>query len=108
MLAGPARSCGQKNQNLLAAVQLVGPTPEVLVFCDSNQEATAGWLKELVAPLVRGEAQVSQRFSSRHRLGPGIAALGRAVTVLTLYLTKGFRRPEPALGRRHRHPSEPV
>ena len=39
VLAGPARGCGQKNQNLLAAVKLVGRTPEILVFCDSNQEA---------------------------------------------------------------------
>jgi ceramide glucosyltransferase len=91
VLAGSARGCGQKNQNLLAAVKLVGRTPEILVFCDSNQEATPTWLKELVAPLVRGEAQVSSGFHHVIVAEPGIAALGRAVTVLTLYLTRGFR-----------------
>lgn len=92
VLAGPARSCGQKNHNLLAAVKLVGLAPEILVFCDSNQEAPASWLKELVAPIVRGEAQVSSGFHHVMAREPGIAALGRAVTVLALYLTKGFRR----------------
>ncbi len=92
VLAGPARGIGQKNQNLLAAVQLVGRTPEILVFCDSNQEAEASWLKELVTPLVRGKAQVSSGFHHVIAAEPGIAASGRAVTVLALYLTKGFRR----------------
>lgn len=92
VLAGPARGCGQKNQNLLAAVKFVGWTPEILVFCDSNQEASASWLKELVAPIVRGEVQVSSGFHHVMAQEPGIAALGRTVTVLALYLTKGFRR----------------
>ncbi|MCL4500527.1 MAG: glycosyltransferase [Deltaproteobacteria bacterium] len=92
VLAGPARGCGQKNQNLLAAVNLVGRTPEVLVFCDSNQEAQATWLKELVAPIAAGKAQVSSGFHHLIAIEPRIIALGRAVTVLALYLTKGFRR----------------
>ena len=92
VVAGLARSCGQKNQNLLAAVKLVGQTPEILVFCDSNQEAPATWLRELVAPIVRGEAQVTSGFHHVSAREPGIALLGRAVTVLALYLAKGFRR----------------
>ena len=92
VLAGPARGCGQKNQNLLAAVKLVGRAPEILVFCDSNQEASPNWLKALVAPIVRGEAQVSCGFHHVIAAEPGIAALGRAITVLALYLTKSFRR----------------
>ncbi|MCX5892923.1 MAG: glycosyl transferase, partial [Deltaproteobacteria bacterium] len=92
VLAGPARGCGQKNQNLLAAVQLLGRTPEILVFCDSNQAATSTWLKELVAPIVRGEAQVSSGFHHVIAREPGVLGLGRAVTVLVLYLTRGFRR----------------
>ena len=92
VLAGPARSCGQKNNNLLAAVKLVGQVPKILVFCDSNQETPATWLRELVAPIVRGEAQVASGFHQVITSEPGIATLGRAVTVLALYLTKGFRR----------------
>jgi cellulose synthase/poly-beta-1,6-N-acetylglucosamine synthase-like glycosyltransferase len=90
VIAGPARSCGQKNQNLLAALKLVGRTPEVLVFCDSNQEAPGGWLKELVAPLAAGEAQVASGYHQVIVETPAIAALGRAISVMTLYLTKGF------------------
>lgn len=92
VLAGPARSCGQKNHNLLAALKLLGPAPEILVFCDSNQEAPPGWLKELVAPIVAGEAQVVSGYHQIIASDPGVAALGRAISVLALYLTKPFDR----------------
>ncbi len=92
VVAGPARSCGQKNYNLLAAVRLIGPGPEILVFCDSNQEAPPTWLRELVAPIRAGEAQVTSGFHHVIAATPGVAALGRAVTVLTLYLIKSCRR----------------
>lgn len=91
VIAGPARSCGQKNQNLLAALRLVGQTPEILVFCDSNQEAPPGWLKELVAPVVAGEVEVISGYHQIIAADPGIAPLGRAISVLILYLTKPFR-----------------
>lgn len=92
VVSGPARSCGQKNHNLLAALKLVGQTPEILVFCDSNQEAPTGWLRELVGPVVRGEVEVASGYHQIIAAAPGIAVLGRAVSVLTLYLTKPFRR----------------
>ncbi len=90
VVAGPARGCGQNNQNLLAAVKLVGQTPEILVFCDSNQEAPAGWLMELVAPIVAGQGEVTSGYHHVIAAEPGVAPLGRAISVLTLYLTKGF------------------
>ncbi len=92
VVAGPARSCGQKNRNLLAAVQLVGQAPEILVFCDGNQSAPPDWLKELVGPIVAGQAQVTSGYHQLSAADPGVAALGRAISVLALYLTKGFRR----------------
>jgi cellulose synthase/poly-beta-1,6-N-acetylglucosamine synthase-like glycosyltransferase len=92
VVAGPARSCGQKNHNLLAALKLVGQTPEILVFCDSNQSAPPDWLKELVAPIVAGRVEVTSGYHQIIAPEPGIAAQGRAISVLTLYLTKGFRR----------------
>ena len=42
--------------------------------------------------MVRGEAQVTSGYHHVIAAEPGIAALGRAISVLTLYLTKGFRR----------------
>ncbi len=92
VVAGPARRCGQKNYNLLAAVKLVGQIPEILVFCDSNQEAPPEWLRELTAPLAAGKAEVSSGFHHVITADFGVAALGCAVTVLGIYLTRGFRR----------------
>jgi ceramide glucosyltransferase len=92
VVSGPARSCGQKNHNLLVAWNLVGQTPEILVFGDSNQEAHPDWLQELVGPVVRGEVEVTSGYQQIIAADSGIAVLGRAVSVLILYLTKGFRR----------------
>ena len=91
VVAGAARSCGQKNYNLLAAVRLIGQAPEILVFCDSNQEAPPAWLRELVAPIMAGKDQVTSGFHHVIASTPGVAASGRAVAVLALYLIKGFR-----------------
>jgi ceramide glucosyltransferase len=88
VVAGPARTCGQKNQNLLAGVRLAGKAPEILAFCDSNQEAPPDFLRKLVAPVARGECVVTSGY---HHIIPGdnrLATWGRAVSVLTLYLTK--------------------
>jgi ceramide glucosyltransferase len=88
VVAGPARMCGQKNQNLLAGVKLAGEAPEILAFCDSNQEAPPNFLRKLAAPVARGEGVVTSGY---HHIIPGdnrLATWGRAVSVLTLYLTK--------------------
>jgi cellulose synthase/poly-beta-1,6-N-acetylglucosamine synthase-like glycosyltransferase len=88
VVAGPARNCGQKNYNLLAGLRLAGADPEILAFCDSNQKAPPDFLRRLAAPIVRGENQVASGY---HHIVPGddrVATWGRAVAVLTLYLTK--------------------
>jgi cellulose synthase/poly-beta-1,6-N-acetylglucosamine synthase-like glycosyltransferase len=88
VVAGPARTCGQKNQNLLAGVRLAGKAPEILAFCDSNQEAPRDFLRKLAAPVAKGEGVVTSGY---HQAIPGdhrLATWGRAVSVLTLYLTK--------------------
>jgi len=92
ILSGPAVSCGQKNQNLLAGLKAAGETPEVLVFCDSTRLAPANWLKSMVLPLVRREAQVVSGYHHVFPQDQQIAAWGRAITVLILYLTKAFSR----------------
>jgi hypothetical protein len=89
VMSGPATSCGQKNYNLLAGLRALGRYPEVLVFCDGTHLAPSTWLKDLVLPLVTGDAGV---VSGYHHVLPGdgsLAAWGRAVTVLILYLTRG-------------------
>jgi ceramide glucosyltransferase len=88
VVAGPARTCGQKNQNLLAAVKLAGEACEILATCDSNQEAPPDFLRKLAAPVARGEGAVASGY---HQVIPGdrrLTTWGRAVCVLFLYLTK--------------------
>lgn len=88
VVAGPAQDCGQKNYNLLAGVRLAGEAPEILAFCDSNQKVPLDFLRRLAAPVARGEKAVTSGY---HHIIPGddrFATWGRAVTVLTLYLTK--------------------
>jgi ceramide glucosyltransferase len=90
VVAGPARTCGQKNRNLLAGIKLAGEVPEILAFCDSNQEAPPDFLTKLAAPVARGEGVVTSGY---HHVVPGdnrLATWGRAVSVLTLYLTKAI------------------
>lgn len=51
VVAGPAVSRGQKVHNLLAAVDVVPPDREVLVFLDSDAVPHTDWIGYLVAPL---------------------------------------------------------
>lgn len=92
VVAGPARTCGQKNQNLLAGVRLAGENPEILATCDSNQEAPPDFLRKLAAPVARGQGAVTSGY---HQVIPGdrrLTTWGRAVCVLFLYLTKAVPR----------------
>jgi cellulose synthase/poly-beta-1,6-N-acetylglucosamine synthase-like glycosyltransferase len=53
LVAGPARSSGQKIHNLLYAVQHVPDDVEVLAFADSDACVHRDWLGRLVRPLWR-------------------------------------------------------
>jgi len=90
VVSGPATSCGQKNHNLLAGLKAAGEAPEILVFCDATRQAPSDWLKGLILPIVQGQEEV---VSGYHQVLPPdqrLAAWGRAITVLFLYLTKGI------------------
>lgn len=92
VVSGPASGCGQKNHNLLAGLRLAGEAPEVLVFGDSNQMAPAHWLQEMIRPLATDTAAVVSGFHHVLPEDSRLATLGRAVVVLTLFLTKGIPR----------------
>lgn len=62
--AGEAAGCSQKNRNLLDALDHVHPGAAVYVFCDASHRAEPGFLRALIAPIIRGRA----RFSSGYRL----------------------------------------
>lgn len=89
VFAGPTSRCGQKNRNLLRGLDALGVRPEILVFCDATRTAPSHWLRSLVAPLIRGEFEVTSGY---HHVLPSDArlpTLGHAMSVLVLYLTKG-------------------
>ncbi len=90
VVAGPAERCGQKNHNILAGVRAAS-TAEVFVFCDSSHVADRGFVTNLAAPIVRGDAPMTSGF---HKIVPGdagTATIGMAVTCLALHLLQPIR-----------------
>jgi len=90
IVSGPATACSQKNHNILAGVGAVSDDAEILVFCDSTHQAPRNFLRDLINPIVTGQAVITSGF---HRIIPNdarIATLGMLQTVLTLHLLLGF------------------
>ncbi|WP_288908626.1 glycosyltransferase family 2 protein [uncultured Desulfovibrio sp.] len=90
VVAGPAQGCGQKNHNLLAGVDAVGPAAEVYLFCDSTHQAAPDLARQLAGPLVRGEAAFTTGY---HEVDPGdsqTATLGYAFCVMLMRLLQAM------------------
>lgn len=62
VIAGEAVGRGQKNQNSLAGVAAAAPYAEILAFCDSTHIAHADFLRCLVAPIARNEAEFTTGY----------------------------------------------
>ena len=90
VVSGIARSCSQKNHNLLAGVRQAGLV-DVLVFADSDHVPPPDWLRALVAPLAKGEAQVSTAYHRIYPREPGLVPTVHALTVLILSMTQRIR-----------------
>ncbi len=63
VIAGAPEDCGEKVNNLRAAVQQLGGEFEVLVFADSDGRPGRAWLRQLVAPL--GDARLGAASTFR-------------------------------------------
>jgi ceramide glucosyltransferase len=90
IVSGPANGCSQKNHNILAGVEALDNTVEILVFCDSTHQAPPNFLRDLIHPLATGQAAMTTGF---HRIIPGdlrIPTLGMLQTVLVIHLLHGF------------------
>ncbi len=84
VVAGRAAGCGQKNRNLLAGIQAADPARPVLVFCDGGHMAPPHWLRSLVAPIVRGDAEVATGY---HRIaGEPFTAVSVAMAIIVSVL----------------------
>jgi cellulose synthase/poly-beta-1,6-N-acetylglucosamine synthase-like glycosyltransferase len=77
VLRNPSRTCSLKCSSLIQAVQELDPDVEVLAFIDGDAVPQTTWLKELVLPLARGEADVAggNRWYLPPR--PGLGAMCR-------------------------------
>jgi hypothetical protein len=62
-IAGLAQDEAQKVANLRAALAEIAPTDEIVVFADSDIRPDPDWLKRLVAPLTRHEADIVSGFA---------------------------------------------
>ena len=60
--AGTATRCAQKNHNLLAGIAAAGQDTAVYVFCDANHLARPDVVLELVAPIIRNEADFTTGY----------------------------------------------
>lgn len=56
VVAGQAVACGQKNWNILQAVEKVKDTTDIFVFCDSTHYAQPDFVCQLIRPIVEKEA----------------------------------------------------
>ncbi len=86
--AGLAERCGQKNRNLLGAVEFLRGRPnppDIYLFCDSTHLARPDFATTLAAPLARGQAVLTSGF---HRVIPLDFALG---TLAMLVACLGLR-----------------
>jgi Glycosyltransferase like family 2 len=63
VVAGLAADEGQKTANLRAAVSHLTPQDEVLVFADADIVVDRNWIRNLVAPLVAGDADIVSGFT---------------------------------------------
>ncbi|MCE5336355.1 MAG: glycosyltransferase [Desulfobacteraceae bacterium] len=88
--SGRATVCGQKNHSILRGLREPPADSEITVFGDSTRLALPDWLKNLTAPIAAGEAIVTSGYHHALPMGRSIAQIGRACSVLMLFLTKGF------------------
>lgn len=90
--AGEARGCGQKNHNSLAGVAAVGEAADVYVFCDSTHIAAPDFVRRLVAPVARGEAEFSTGYHQVIPRDSGPVTLAYTLCVQLMRYLQGLAR----------------
>jgi hypothetical protein len=95
VVAGRATDCGQKNHNLLAGIAAVEGRSDVLVFADAGHVFPDAWLERLVAPIAKGEAEVTTGYYAVTPARDGWAEWGFALSVEFL----SWLRRVPGIGQ---------
>ncbi len=62
VFSGMAEGCGQKNHNLIKGVESLEEEPQIIVFCDSTNEADPQWLSRLTARIDAGVTRAVTTF----------------------------------------------
>jgi ceramide glucosyltransferase len=87
VVAGLVEDEGQKSANLRAALKSVTPSDDFVVFADANIRPDPDWLRRLIAPLARGEAEVVSGFAwgiPAMRTLPSFALTGMSNALITV------------------------
>ena len=82
--AGKAEKCGQKNHNTLAAIAHVGSRADIYLFCDSTHTAAPDFARQLLWPIVAGEAAFTTGYHNVLADDDRPATLGYQVSVLLM------------------------
>jgi len=88
VVAGPAESCSQKIQNLLAGLASVSADRETLAFLDSDAIPPRGWLTGLVRPLgdpTIGATTGFRWYTTNGTLAGGVRSAWNAASVTFLH-----------------------
>jgi len=94
VLSGSAKSCAQKNHNLIAGVKALRPETEVIVFCDSTNMADSDWLRRFIMPLVANGMQVVTTFRAFKPEPATIGGVSQAIYAALLRILATMR-PTP-------------
>jgi cellulose synthase/poly-beta-1,6-N-acetylglucosamine synthase-like glycosyltransferase len=85
IVAGLSSTCAQKVHNLLAGIQLVGPS-EIIVFADNDIGPAPGWLRQLVLPLSDPNVSIATSFCWLHGQNGTLSELAHSHTSIFIYL----------------------
>lgn len=84
VVAGPAVGCGQKNWNILQAVETVKDTSDIFVFCDSTHYAQPDFVHQLILPIIQGEAAFTTGYHAVDVQDHQLVSLAYQLSVLLM------------------------
>lgn len=90
VVAGEAGDHGQKNHNLLAGMAAAGDSAEIYAFCDSTHIARPDFLRCLVDPLVKGEAEFTTGYHQVVPRDQHIVTLAYVLSVFFMHFMQGI------------------
>lgn len=84
VIAGRTQGCGQKNWNILQAVETVKDTTDIFVFCDSTHYAQPDFVRQLIMPIIKGEAAFTTGYHAVDVQDHQLVSLSYQLSVLLM------------------------